>query len=182
MDIFPGGKTLLNFKGRFPGMWGEASRWSCGLRALLGCCDSCDGLNGQLRCISCRFPNLTASLFHLFQCQFVAMATHSSYKLFTEWRARSLMASTLQSSSTSSASWLSSYASTIRPTSGESGKSWLEGNQKGQRAQPDEYEHSLLLVTWFQEGNVSGECVWGSHLAFKYPRWGRRKEWCKLRN
>lgn len=84
MDIFPGGKTLLNFKGRFPGMWGEASRWSCGLRALLGCCDSCDGLNGQLRCISCRFPNLTASFFHLFQCQFVAIATHSSYKLFTK--------------------------------------------------------------------------------------------------
>lgn len=43
---------------------GEASRWSSGLRTLLVSCDSLyDGPDGQLRYVSCRFPNLAAAFF-----------------------------------------------------------------------------------------------------------------------
>lgn len=173
---FSGGKTLLGLKGMFPGMSGEASQWPSGLRTLLGCCDSCDGLSGQdevsLIWLLLFSISSSASLWPLL----LILPTTSSQS------ARSLMASTLQSSSTASASWLSSYTSTTGPTLGERGKSWLKGDQRAQRAESEECACSLLLVTCFQEENVSGEYVWGSRLAFKYPRLGRGKEWCKLRD
>lgn len=66
-------------------MLGEANRWYSVLRTPLICCDALyDELNGQLGYVSCRIPNLAASFFPLFQCQFVAIAAHSSYNLFTE--------------------------------------------------------------------------------------------------
>lgn len=43
-----------------------------------------NGPNDQLGYVSCRIPNLAASFFPFFQCQFVAIAVHSSYNLFAE--------------------------------------------------------------------------------------------------
>ncbi|XP_063010358.1 very long chain fatty acid elongase 4-like isoform X3 [Melospiza melodia melodia] len=79
------------------------------------------------------FVGMLNSFVHIFMYGYYALASlgprmrqhlwWKRYLTILQLSARSLMASTPQSSSTSSASWLSSYDSTIRPTSGESGKS-----------------------------------------------------------
>lgn len=61
---FMSGKHCWAWKTSFSVMSGEASRWSSGLRGLLVSCDTLyDGPDGQLRYVSCRFPNLAAAFF-----------------------------------------------------------------------------------------------------------------------